>query len=712
MTFTVINTNDSGAGSLRQAILDSDNNPPPQNMTNLIQFNIPGSGVHTITLTSPQALEIDQPVIIDGYTQPGASANTLAIGDNAVLLIRIDGGTTSPIFFLCDPIGCGGSGYSSDNSMIKGLCIVQQSGGGPMLAIRSNNDFVIGNFLGVDTDGVTLGGFSTPLDISMNVSGTTIGGTSPAARNVMAISIGQTLLQIDGGNTLVQGNYLGVNAAGTAALGLADNGVVVELGSGTTVGGSASGTRNVINARVRGVQVGAGPPISNTTVQGNLIGTDATGTVAFHTLDTGIVLATSSNTTIGGSAPDAGNVVSGSGSQGIVIIPGSSPTGMVIQGNKIGTDITGTMPLGNGGCGILLFSFSGGGMIGGTNSGEGNIIAFNGANGVSISSATTGWAILGNSIHDNTGLGITFTGSCSGIPMPTLNDHCDTDTGANDLQNYPVITSASFSGGNVTLSGTLDSVPNTGFRLEFFSNTEGDPSGFGEGQTFLGSTIVTTDGNCSASFGPLSFPVPSGQLLVTATATILDAGGNPIETSEFSAFFPGPPPPMATGAVSRKTHGSAGTFDIDLPLTGNIGIECRSGGAANNYQMIISFANSVTVESASVTSGTGSVSSFSVSGSQVTVDLTGVTNVQRITVTLHNVNDGMHSGDVPLSMGVLVGDVNGNAIVNASDVSLTKSQVGQPVSSSNFREDVNANGLINSVDVAQVKANVGTALPP
>jgi hypothetical protein len=170
--------------------------------------------------------------------------------------------------------------------------------------------------------------------------------------------------------------------------------------------------------------------------------------------------------------------------------------------------------------------------------------------------------------------------------------------------------------------------------------------------------------------------------------------------------------PMAQSAFSRKVHGGAGTFDIPLPLTGNVGVECRSGGAANDYQMIISFANSVTVGSAAVTSGTGSVSSFSVSGSQVTVNLTGVTNVQRITVTLFDVNDGTHMGDVPVSMGVLVGDVNGNAVVNASDVSLTKSQVGQAVSGSNFREDVNANGSINSVDVALVKSDVGTALPP
>ena len=196
-----------------------------------------------------------------------------------------------------------------------------------------------------------------------------------------------------------------------------------------------------------------------------------------------------------------------------------------------------------------------------------------------------------------------------------------------------------------------------------------------------------------------------GKILASGYFTFI--GGQ--TRNHIARLYPGP---QLAGAVSRKTHGGAGTFDVPLPLTGNVGVECRSGGATNDYQMIINFANSVTVGSASVTSGTGSVSSFSVSGtSQITVNLTGVTNVQRITVTLHNVNDGTSTGDVPVSMGVLVGDVNGNAVVNASDVSLTKAQVGQPVTGSNFREDVNANGLINSVDVAQVKANVGTALP-
>jgi hypothetical protein len=170
-----------------------------------------------------------------------------------------------------------------------------------------------------------------------------------------------------------------------------------------------------------------------------------------------------------------------------------------------------------------------------------------------------------------------------------------------------------------------------------------------------------------------------------------------------------PVAPVAQSAVSRKTHGAAGDFDVPLPLTGNVGVECRSGPA---HQMIINFAVPVTVGSANVTSGSGSVGSFSVSGAVVTVNLTGVTNAQRITVTLGNVNDGTNVGDVPISMGVLAGDTNGNGMVNAGDVSQTKAQSGQAVTGSNFREDVNFNGSINAGDIALVKGASGTALPP
>ncbi len=165
-------------------------------------------------------------------------------------------------------------------------------------------------------------------------------------------------------------------------------------------------------------------------------------------------------------------------------------------------------------------------------------------------------------------------------------------------------------------------------------------------------------------------------------------------------------------AVSRKTHGTAGTFDVNLPLIGAPGIECRTGGASGNHQIVVTFAGPVTVSSASVTSGTGSLSSFSVSGNQVFVNLTGVTNAQIIAVTLGGVNDGTSTGSVVIPMAVLAGDTTADTFVNSGDIAQTKSQSGQPVSGSNFREDVTIDGNLNSGDIALVKSKSGTALPP
>jgi hypothetical protein len=149
-----------------------------------------------------------------------------------------------------------------------------------------------------------------------------------------------------------------------------------------------------------------------------------------------------------------------------------------------------------------------------------------------------------------------------------------------------------------------------------------------------------------------------------------------------------------------------------LPLTGNVGIECRSGGASNNHQLVFTFPTAVTFTGASVSTGTGSVSGTSGSGTtSVTVNLTGVTNLQRIAVTISSVDDGVARGDASVQMGVLLGDANGNGSVNASDISLTKSKSGQAADASNFRADVNVNGSINASDVSLVKSVSGTALP-
>jgi hypothetical protein len=177
-----------------------------------------------------------------------------------------------------------------------------------------------------------------------------------------------------------------------------------------------------------------------------------------------------------------------------------------------------------------------------------------------------------------------------------------------------------------------------------------------------------------------------------------------------------PPPVQLTGVVSTKSHGSAGTFDINLPLDGS-GSECRRGGTNGDYTLVFSFANTLTsVDGASVTSGTASVASSNKDSNDAhryVVNLTGVTNAQVITVNLTNVSDsaGNCSSAVSAQMGVLAGDTNGDRFVNSADISQTKSQSGQAVTSSNFREDLNADGSINSADISLVKSKSGTALP-
>ena len=170
-----------------------------------------------------------------------------------------------------------------------------------------------------------------------------------------------------------------------------------------------------------------------------------------------------------------------------------------------------------------------------------------------------------------------------------------------------------------------------------------------------------------------------------------------------------PVAPTALSAVSRKTHDAAGTFDVSLP-----GIECRrgSGPNSNNHQIIVTFANAITDTGVTVNSADGfATATQTVSGGVATVDVSSVADAQTITVTLKNVNDGIHLGDVMIPMSVLLGDTTGNGSVNSSDVSQVKAQSGQTPTNSNFRTDVNVNGSINASDVALVKSSSGTSLP-
>lgn len=183
-----------------------------------------------------------------------------------------------------------------------------------------------------------------------------------------------------------------------------------------------------------------------------------------------------------------------------------------------------------------------------------------------------------------------------------------------------------------------------------------------------------------------------------------------------------PAAPVAQSAASRKIHGLSGIFNVDLPLTGAPGIECRAGGATNDYSIVVTFGSAVTVNGspqAQVMSGTGTVGSggvsnggmVTISGDSVTVPLTNVTSGQTINVRLNNVTGSSGSGNITIPMSILIGDSNANGAVNSADVAQAKARLGQTLNATNFRSDVNANGVINSADVSQIKSLLGTGLP-
>jgi CSLREA domain-containing protein len=195
-----------------------------------------------------------------------------------------------------------------------------------------------------------------------------------------------------------------------------------------------------------------------------------------------------------------------------------------------------------------------------------------------------------------------------------------------------------------------------------------------------------------------------------------------LDTNDIGAFeFGGISPPVnIVSAVSRKLHGGT-PFDIDLPVNGGLGVECRSGGASNDYQLVVTFENPVavsgtpqaTVDSGAATIGTGGSGNggaVNVNGRIVTIPLTNVTNAQVIEVKLTSVTDGINFGPIVLPMAILIGDTTGNGSVNASDVGQTKSRSGQAISALNFRSDVTANGSINASDIGAVKSKSGTAI--
>jgi hypothetical protein len=222
---------------------------------------------------------------------------------------------------------------------------------------------------------------------------------------------------------------------------------------------------------------------------------------------------------------------------------------------------------------------------------------------------------------------------------------------------------------------------------------------------------------------PPSFTVDAefGQFaprLIVAFNSSNNFGGSTLAIDEIrvGAFedvvIPATPALVLTSAASRKTHGMAGTFDIDLPLTGTPGIECRSTGG--NHTLVFTFPNNIVSGAAQFTAGAGSIAGTpAISGNTMTVNLSGVADVQQIAVTLSEVTDsfGQVLPDTDVNVGLLGGDTTGNRAVNSSDIAQTRSQSGAPLTNANFRSDVTADGAINASDLGLVKSRSGVNLP-
>ncbi|MEN3332392.1 MAG: hypothetical protein V7641_1757 [Blastocatellia bacterium] len=463
------------------------------------------------------------------------------------------------------------------------------------------------------TESIVLDGMTSPTGrVQLSGAGLNITGGNCNVRGfAISHAIYGIILQTNG-NNIVEGNYIGTDISGTTVLGNAFDGVRISSAS-NIIGGTSGEARNIISGNNNnGILINNGSGAMGNIVQGNYLGTDVTGTVALgNTLD-GVYI-NASNNMVGGATAASRNIISGNAQGGAGIVSSSNN---IVQGNYIGSDVTGTLDLGNGNDGVRMTNASNN-TIGGSSAEARNIISGNGSAGVANSGAgvamdfiaTTGNVVQGNyigtgangiaslgnkhygvliinsaannlvsentiafnpagvtilsgtrnsirfnSIFSNRSLGIDLGGN--GV---TVNDAGDADAGANDLQNFPVFTALSSADGSTTIRGTLNSKANSPFTLDFYANSACDPSGLGEGEAFISSSTVATDASGNATFS-LTLPgaLNPGQV-VTATAT--DAAGNTSEFSQCKVVTTGPQ-----------------TFRLTVQLDGNGTVNSTAGG--------------------------------------------------------------------------------------------------------------------------------------
>jgi hypothetical protein len=476
-TYSVVNISDSGAGSLRQAMIDAN----AACGSNIIEFAIPGAGPHTIALSSSLPA-ISCSLLVNGYSQSGSMMNTLTPGQGGLdTLLQIE------------IVGSNGTAFA----LVNGA-----------------------SFYTVTVQGLALHGFSDP-----------IAGNSNQAGNS----------QLN-----VYGNFIGTTIDGQALAGAGNGGSALRSGqSAAQIGGIQPWQRNLISGGGNFGILLDGPAI----IEGNLIGTDATGTTAIPNGSFGNgpginVPGNRANIRIGGASPDSRNVISGNRSFAISLVKqasGAQYVGLEIKGNYIGTDWSGLHPLPNGFTQTAAAAFGGGiqlsnaqpdstpAIIGGFNPGEANLIAFN--SGVGIIAAANrigeGFDSRANVIHGNHGMG--RANIDIGANGPTPNDPDDADSGANNQQNWPEILSASQVGDQLSLTYQVDSsVANSAYplRVDFYADAQG-----GSGHWLVQDSYPLASAQQPRA---VTLTLPPGVQAIPFVTTATDADGH---TSEFSPAF-------------------------------------------------------------------------------------------------------------------------------------------------------------------------------
>jgi len=432
-----------------------------------------------------------------------------------------------------DIFGAASSNTIGGTSNIASNYIGGNGGSGISISgVGTNTNKVQHNFIGTKLNGTAAVPNNAGVQIFGGAQRNTIGGTTASVRNVISGNNFQGVA-ISGSGTksnTVAGNFIGTNKMGTAALPNTSAGISIFLGAqSNTIGGTTAASRNVISGNLnQGITISDSGTKSNK-VLSNFIGLNAAGTAAIANSFSGIDIFTGAASNIIG-APGQGNVISGNANYGMTL--SSLGTNLnTLQGNLIGLNAAGSAGIPNAFSGVLLFGGAKSNLIGNSTTGAGNVIAFNGLGGIEVlDPTTTGNDFNANSIFSNGSLGINlFGGSENGFGV-TANDLKDPDSGPNQLQNYPVLTSANSA---AVIQGSLNSMASKTYRIDFFSSPAADASGFGEGQTWIGAVNVTTDTNGNATFNP-DFPgtlTVGSVVTTTATGTGTGASG----TSEFSA---------------------------------------------------------------------------------------------------------------------------------------------------------------------------------